>query len=112
MGVGRRVRHIETFEKASMRFRRIIRFSIWTLVSLFLLMNVIAYFHAYKFTHFDSSLKVKTKDAAHLSASQKIKTLIFGVSNSRPENNILPSHPFETVYLKSNKSGMRAMMIT
>lgn len=74
-----------------------------SVLSLFFVMNVIAYIHAYKFTHFDSSLTTKTKDARHLSFGEKIKTLFLGVNNPRPENKKLPDEPFETIKLKSNK---------
>ena len=65
-------------------------------------MNVVAFFHAYKFTHFDSS-KVKTKDAGHLSFTQKLGVALFGVSNPRPRNIVIPDTAFETIRLKSNK---------
>jgi len=68
---------------------------------IFLLMNVVAYFHAAKFTRFDRSLN-KT-DASHLSFLQKIQAVLFGVSNPRPENLVTPAQPYETIRLKSNK---------
>lgn len=66
-------------------------------------MNVVAIFHSYKFTHFVDSKIEKTKDPKKLSTGQKIKTLIFGVSNPRPENLTTPTSYFETIKLKSNK---------
>jgi alpha-beta hydrolase superfamily lysophospholipase len=66
-------------------------------------MNVVAFFHAYKFTHFSKAKMTRTKDPAKLSATQKLNTLIFGVNNPRPTNNRHPSQKFETVILKSNK---------
>jgi uncharacterized protein len=66
-------------------------------------MNAVAVFHSYKFTHFTDSKIEKTKDPKKLSIGQKIKTLIFGVSNPRPENSIVPTKNFETIKLKSNK---------
>jgi len=68
---------------------------------LFLILNLVAYFQAYKFTHFDNSPN-KT-DASNLSIFQKISALLFGVSNPRPENLMTPSQPFETIILNSNK---------
>jgi uncharacterized protein len=70
---------------------------------IFVLMNAVAVFHSYKFTHFTDSKIEKTKDPKKLSIGQKIKTLIFGVSNPRPENSIVPTKNFETIKLKSNK---------
>ena len=49
-------------------------------------MNVIAFIHAYKFTHFTMETVGKTKSPEKLSALDKIKTLVLGVNNPRPEN--------------------------
>jgi len=65
-------------------------------------MNIIAIFHAYKFTHFSSDAKVKLK-TDRLTAAQKTGILLFGVSNPRPANSNKPAQPFETVMLQSNK---------
>lgn len=74
----------------------------WILTILFLLMNVVAFFHAYKFTHFSETKEAKTK-AAGLSFDGKIKALLFGISNPRPLNRELPKRSFETITLQSNK---------
>ena len=66
-------------------------------------MNVIAYFQAYRFTHFSSRDEEKTKDGRQLSSGEKIKTLLFGIKNPRPENRKLPERPFDRITLKSNK---------
>src|SRR5688572_25927589 len=81
-------------------FKRIFR----TVVILFLLMNVSAYFHAYKFTHFTTKNITKTKMTKEISTSEKIKTLFLGVSNPRPQNQKIPAQKFETINLKSNKN--------
>jgi alpha-beta hydrolase superfamily lysophospholipase len=66
-------------------------------------MNIVAYFHASKFTHFDPAAKAKTKDAKHLSLIEKVKAVVLGVSNPRPTNKAIPAHTYETIRLKSNK---------
>lgn len=66
-------------------------------------MNIVAIFHSYKFTHFIDSKIEKTKDPKKLTTGEKIKTLLFGVSNPRPENLTIPTSDFETIKLKSNK---------
>jgi alpha-beta hydrolase superfamily lysophospholipase len=81
-----------------------IKRSLWTLATIFVLMNVVATFHSYKFTHFADNNIEKTKDPKKLSAAQKIKTLIFGVSNPRPQNATVPTSNFETIKLKSNRA--------
>lgn len=74
-----------------------------TLILVFVLMNIIAAFHSYKFTHFTESDVTKTNNPDKLSIGQKVQTLIFGVSNPRPVNNGNPSTDFTTVHLKSNR---------
>jgi len=72
-------------------------------LTVFIFINIVAYFHASKFTNFDSSVIAKTKDAKQLSFGQKIKALFLGVNNPRPVNNSVPIENFETIKLKSNK---------
>jgi uncharacterized protein len=83
--------------------RKFLRKSVFIVVIIFLLMNMVAFFHAYKFTHFSTEVKARTKDPAKLSSLEKLSTLAFGVSNPRPANHTYPSQPYETIKLKSNK---------
>lgn len=66
-------------------------------------MNVIAFFHAYKFTHFDTSEGQRIKDARQLSFAQKLGLVLFGMDNPRPLNKKTPDKNFKTIRLKSNK---------
>lgn len=66
-------------------------------------MNVIAIFHSYKFTHFAEINSEKTKTPTKLSTGQKISTLLFGVNNPKPINEIKPSTVFKTINIESNK---------
>jgi uncharacterized protein len=81
---------------AKTRFRK-------TAFSLFILMNVVAYFHAYKFTHFSNANVEKTRNAKELPIGEKLKALFFGINNPRPNNKSKPSQPFEVVNLQSSK---------
>src|SRR6187455_722411 len=83
--------------------RKWIKRCLSTMTIIFVLMNVVAAFHAYKFTHFADSRSEKTKDAKKLTGVQKIKTLVFGISNPRPENTIFPDSEYQVVKLKSNR---------
>ncbi len=85
--------------KQNIYFKRLFR----TLLILFILMNIVAYFHAYKFTHFDPTILTKTKSAKQLSIIEKMKVLFFGINNPRPHNKTKPTQSYETVKLKSNK---------
>lgn len=67
-------------------------------------MNIVAGFHAYKFTHFTDSSSPRLKEAANLSLGDKVKALIFGVNYPRPSNTQTPPLPFEVFRLESNKS--------
>src|SRR3954452_22649520 len=69
---------------------------------IFILMNVIAAFHAYRFTHFDSNQGKSRKPFQHTIA-KKASTILFGVDNPRPENKTKPNRPFEVIRLHSNK---------
>jgi alpha-beta hydrolase superfamily lysophospholipase len=73
------------------------------LLSIFVMMNIIAFFHAYKFTHFTENNSEKTKSPEKLSTIEKVKTLFFGVNNIKPKNLKFPSQKHEIVKLKSNK---------
>lgn len=65
-------------------------------------MNIVAFFHAYKFTHFVSENHTKTKSPEKLNSFDKIKTLLLGVNNPRPINAIKPDK-YSTLELQSNK---------
>ena len=67
------------------------------------MINIIAFFHAYKFTHFTENKSEKTKSPEKQSSFEKIKTLFLGVNNPKPKNLKFPSQKYKTVLLKSNK---------
>ncbi|HYH14479.1 MAG TPA: alpha/beta hydrolase [Flavisolibacter sp.] len=84
-----------------MKYKRRIKRTLWLVLLVFIFMNITAFFHAYKFTHFDVS-KTKT-NATDLSFGQKLNLALFGISNPRPQNKALPDTAYETVRLRSNK---------
>ncbi len=73
-------------------------------VVFFIIINIIAAVHAYKFTHFTTEPVTKTQSADKLSLAEKLQTLILGINNPRPYNKQLPAVPFETIKLQSNKN--------
>jgi pimeloyl-ACP methyl ester carboxylesterase len=83
--------------------KKVIKRLRWIVVGLFVSMNIIAYFHAYKFTHFSESNAEKTKNPKELGVLNKVKTLLFGINNPKPINKTSPNRPFETLYLQSSK---------
>jgi uncharacterized protein len=68
-------------------------------VFLVFFLNVVAAFHAYHFTHFTDSNATKTKRPSEQTVMDKLKTVVFGVTNPRPSNLIAPSGKYETVVL-------------
>jgi uncharacterized protein len=70
----------------------------------FILLNVVVYFHAYKFTHFADAAVRKTNSPAKLSWQGKLKALLTGVDNPRPANKQEPRRPYRTVIIKSSYS--------
>ena len=84
-----------------MKQNRAGRILLWAVVVLFVLMNVIGAFHAYKFTHFANG-NVLRIDEHKLTGSQKMKTLFFGVDMPRPVDSLKPAQAFETVQVQSN----------
>lgn len=81
--------------------RKLVRRVLWTLLILFIVANIIAFMHAYKFTHFTNSSVERTSN--DLSLAEKLKTVFTGVNNPRPVNKKVPARPYETVKIKSNK---------
>ncbi len=86
-----------------MKTKRLTKRVLWTIAFIFILMNIIACFHAYKFTHFTERVVAKTRSSSKLSAMEKIKTLFLGIDNPRPVNTVLPTQNFTTIVLQSNK---------
>lgn len=83
-----------------MRRKKTIRRLLWTLLVLFILMNGIAFLHAYKFTHFTNADVEQTP--RKLSLPQKLKLAVTGISNPRPVNKQTPASPYETIKIQSN----------
>ncbi|TDO70506.1 hypothetical protein EV143_111129 [Flavobacterium chryseum] len=70
---------------------------------IFIIMNSIALFHAYKFTHYNNSKKEKTKSPEKLTSLDKAQIVFFGVNNPKPRNTKFPSQKYQTLKLQSNK---------
>lgn len=85
-----------------MKSNKLVRRICWTALGIFMLLNAIAYMHAYRFTHFDDSLE-KTQPGENPSFSKKLRLLLSGIDNPRPQNSSIPAQPYETIVLQSNK---------
>jgi alpha-beta hydrolase superfamily lysophospholipase len=91
--------------------RRYLRKIPYIILGLFILANIIAAFHAYRFTHFSGERKKQTRKPEELSFFKKIAVLTTGVDNPRPENDTLPAKKFEEIKLKGHDGMISCWMI-
>lgn len=85
-------------------YRILIRVTMLIFTAIFILVNLLAYFQASRFTRFDTTgVKARTSDAPGLSFPEKVSTLLFGINNPRPVNLAQPHCTFETIRLKSRQ---------
>lgn len=80
------------------KFRQILLYS---LLFIIFCANVLAYNHAYKFTHFQPIPETKI-DPDNLTIAEKIKYTCGGVDNPRPMCKRKPALPYETIRIQSN----------
>ncbi len=69
----------------------------------FILMNTVAFLHAYKFTHFATEAINETKSPEKLNYFNKVKILLFGFNNPRPLNKKMPSKYLHIKILSNKK---------
>jgi alpha-beta hydrolase superfamily lysophospholipase len=82
--------------------KNVVKRLLWVLVLVFVLLNVVAFNHAYHFTHFSATANKKTGET-NLSTATKLMLLFTGVSNPKPVNKQLPQRPFQTIKLPGTK---------
>lgn len=68
----------------------------WIALAAALLVNVMAYVHAYHFTHFSRTAQPRTADPTQLTLTERAKTVLLGISNPRPRHQAAPAVPYET----------------
>ncbi len=82
--------------------RRFFRSLLKALLVLFILLNIITAFHAYKFTHYYESSEVTIKRPEDKSGWDKTKEALFGINAVKKKNDVVPDSAFQTVFLKSS----------
>lgn len=75
--------------------RRIFRIAIF----LFLILNVMAAFHAYKFTHFYPDKEIQVKKPEEMNGWDKASAIFFGVNYPKSKNATTPYIAYSTVTL-------------
>src|ERR1017187_5986787 len=91
--------------------KRYLRKILYVLLAIFLLMNVLAAYHAYKFTHFSVPGIRKTRKPESLRIFEKLAVLIKGVDNPRPENDSIPRQKYEEIKLKGHDGNISCWFI-
>jgi alpha-beta hydrolase superfamily lysophospholipase len=71
------------------------------LFSLLLLLNVVAFNHAWHFTHFSAEARPRTPSPEKLTLPAKLGLLLTGVVNPKPAASGVPAFPYETLALDS-----------
>ncbi|SMB91037.1 Dipeptidyl aminopeptidase/acylaminoacyl-peptidase-like [Hymenobacter roseosalivarius DSM 11622] len=74
----------------------------------FVLVNAVAFFHAWRFTHFSDEAGAKQASPEQLSALQKATLLLTGVQNPKPVNQATPAFLYQTVLLDSPNGRLEA----
>ena len=83
--------------------KKLYKFFLFTTLLVFVLINTVAFFHAYKFTHFSKEKNEHKDNDEKPPLLKKVGVLLTGIDNDRPENKTVPNTPYQTVKLKSNK---------
>jgi len=73
----------------------------YTTLLLFILVNLVAYNHAWHFSHFDTDIK-KTKKPEDLSLFEKLVVLSVGISNPKPVNTVVPNKSYDELVINSH----------
>jgi uncharacterized protein len=76
-------------------FRRLL----YTIFILFVLLNIMTAFHAYKFTHFYNDPSLQRIKPEQMGFVDKLQAICFGVKYPKSLNTLIPQIPYETVHL-------------
>ena len=76
--------------------KKIVKYLLRTVLVLFVLLNVVVMFHAYKFTHFYEPGEVTIKTEAEKTGWDRTKEMLFGI-NTVKQKNVVPDSSFHTV---------------
>ncbi len=86
--------------------KKALRITLKVFLVLFVLINIITAFHAYKFTHFYNAGEVTIKKPEDKSGWDKTKEALFGINAVKKVNDAVPDSTFKTIYL-TTKSGLK-----
>lgn len=78
---------------------KLLKRTLRVLLVLFLLLNIIAAFHAWKFTHFYAAGTFRNKTPEQMNVLEKAQILLLGVRISKSMVRHTPDVPYETIHL-------------
>ena len=78
------------------------------LLAVFGAMNAVAFFHAWRFTHFANEPGLHSPNPEQLGPGQKLWLLLTGIRNPKPRNGPKPDFPVETVTITSPNGPLEA----
>ncbi|MCP4216613.1 MAG: alpha/beta hydrolase [bacterium] len=81
------------------RKRKILKITVFALLAVFLLVNLLAVIHAYRFTHFVGADIERTKNPDSLSSIEKLGLLVTGIRNPKPSSSKRPGRKFKPLTL-------------
>jgi alpha-beta hydrolase superfamily lysophospholipase len=84
--------------------KRILKGLLKLAIVLFVLLNIVVAFHAYKFTHFYNNGEITIKKAEDKTGWEKTKEILFGINAEKKKNDATIDSTFRTVYLKTKDS--------
>jgi alpha-beta hydrolase superfamily lysophospholipase len=84
--------------------KRLLKILFRSIVIIFVLLNVIVAFHAYKFTHFYNNGEISVKKTEEKTGWDKAKEILFGINAEKKKNDVTTDSTFKTVYLKTKDS--------
>jgi uncharacterized protein len=84
--------------------KRLIKILLRTFAVLFIFINVVSAFHAYKFTHFYNAGEITVKPDSLKSGWDKTKEALFGINFAKKKNDYAPDSSCQTITLTSNDS--------
>ena len=83
---------------------RYFKFLLRSIVALFILLNIIVAFHAYKFTHFYNNGEITIKKQEDKTGWDKAKEILFGINAVKKKNDVATDSTFKTIYLTTKDS--------
>lgn len=84
--------------------KRLLKIMIRSILIVFVLLNIIVGFHAYKFTHFYNYDEVAIKKKEEKTGWDKAKEIFFGIDAVKRPNDITTDSGYKTIYLKTKDS--------